>query len=121
MDSSATKPFQIWRNAIKQHFALVVSPAIIREVAGILREKAEWDEASIRAYLKLLARVVEIVDPQVTLHVIADDPDDDRILECAVAGGASLIVTGDRHLMRLKSFEGIGIVNLRDFLRIGRM
>jgi predicted nucleic acid-binding protein len=49
------------------------------------------------------------------------DGDGVDAVECAVAGKVSLIVTGDRHLRRLKSFEGIGIVNPRDFLRIGRM
>jgi uncharacterized protein len=41
----------------------------------------------------------------------------DRILECAVAGNADLIVSGDRHLIEFKSFQGIGIVRPVDFLR----
>jgi uncharacterized protein len=49
--------------------------------------------------------------------VIGDDPDDDRILECALAGKADLVVSGDRHLRKLKSFRGIGIVHPSDFLR----
>ncbi len=52
------------------------------------------------------------------LQVIASDPDDDRILECALAGNADLIVSGDRHLTRVKAFEGIGIVRPTDFLRM---
>jgi predicted nucleic acid-binding protein len=44
-------------------------------------------------------------------------PDDDRIVESAVAGNADLIVSGDRHLTKLKTFEGIGIVRPADFLR----
>jgi len=43
---------------------------------------------------------------------------DNRILECAVAGHASLIVSGDRHLRKLKSYKGIGIVTPTDFRRI---
>jgi predicted nucleic acid-binding protein len=55
--------------------------------------------------------------PKITLQVIAEDPTDDRILECAVAGRADLIVSGDRHLRKLKSFREIGIVQPSDFLR----
>jgi hypothetical protein len=51
------------------------------------------------------------------LRVIAEDPTDDRILECALAGGAELIVSGDRHLRKLKSFRNIGIVQPSDLLR----
>ena len=50
------------------------------------------------------------------LHVIQDDPDDNRVLECAVKGSADYIVTGDRHLLRLGSYEAIAIVTVRQFL-----
>ena len=54
---------------------------------------------------------------QSTLHVILHDPDDNRILECAVEGQAHLIVSGDRDLRRLKIYQGIPIVTPTDFLR----
>jgi predicted nucleic acid-binding protein len=67
--------------------------------------------------LKAIAKVGEIVTPRFTLDVIREDPADNRILECAVAGKADLIVSGDRHLLKLKSYEGISIVRPIDFLR----
>jgi predicted nucleic acid-binding protein len=48
--------------------------------------------------------------------VIAEDPDDNRVLECAVKGGAELIVSGDRHLLKLAQYRGIAIVTVRQFL-----
>lgn len=52
-----------------------------------------------------------------TLKGITTDPDDDKILECAVVGGATHIVTGDhRHLLPLGSFQGISIVTATEFL-----
>jgi putative PIN family toxin of toxin-antitoxin system len=110
-------PFRIWQNAVNRSFTLLVSPAILREVAGVLREVVHWRETDIVAHLKLVAKVAEIVSPRISLRVIADDPDDDRILECALAGKADLVVSGDRHLRKLKSFRGIGIVQPSDFLR----
>ena len=45
------------------------------------------------------------------------DPDDDKIVECAVVGGATHIVTGDRkHLLPLENYQGILIVTSADFL-----
>src|SRR5690348_17537643 len=63
-------------------------------------------DPEIVRYLKLLAKVAEIVSPKITLQAVADDESDNRIVECAVAGKASLIVSGDHHLQRLKVFEG---------------
>ena len=46
------------------------------------------------------------------------DGPDNRILECARASNANLIVTGDKHLLTLKEFEGIGITRIAGFLYI---
>ena len=68
---------------------MLVSPAILRELAHVLRDILHFEEADIVARLKLVAKVAEIVSPTISLRVIAEDPTDDRILECAVAGGAA--------------------------------
>ena len=110
-------PFELWRKAVQREYALLVSPAIVRELARVLRVNLKWPEADLRTQLKLVVRVASVVEPKIRLRVIADDPDDDRIVECAVAGNADLIVSGDRHLTKLKTFEGLGIVRPADFLR----
>lgn len=110
-------PFRIWEKAVKGDFVLLLSSAILRETAHVLRDVLKWQEADVVAHLKLVAKVAEIVSPTIAFRVIADDPTDDRILECAVSGGADLIVSGDRHLRKLRSFRNIGIVQPRDFLR----
>jgi hypothetical protein len=110
-------PGRVWRHALHQRYQLLVSPAIVREVARVLWEDFHWEERRLRRRLKLLVRMGEIVMPQSTLHVILHNPDDNRILECAVEGQAHLIVSGDRDLRRLKIYQGIPIVTPTDFLR----
>jgi putative PIN family toxin of toxin-antitoxin system len=110
-------PWRVWRQALQRRYQLLLSPALIREVARILREDFHWEETRLRRRLKLLVRVGELVTPQHPLHVITNDPDDNRILECAVEGQANVIVSGDRDLRRLKLYQGIPIVTPTDFLR----
>jgi putative PIN family toxin of toxin-antitoxin system len=50
------------------------------------------------------------------IDAINDDPDDDKFIECAVSCGADYIVSGDKHLLKLKEYEGIKIINAADFL-----
>lgn len=102
--------------AFLQSFLVVISPALLAELDEKLRlkfEVAAEDAAIIRAKLESIA---EIVRPDMVLHVIADDPDDNRVLECAIHGGADYIVTGDRHLLKLGSYEAIPILTVRQFL-----
>jgi len=99
-----------------QSFLLVVSPALLDELDEKLQEKFEVaaeDAAIIREKLESIA---EIVRPDMVLHVITEDPDDNRVLECAVRGMADYIVTGDRHLLKLGSYDAISIVTVRQFL-----
>ncbi|MGD1096911.1 MAG: putative toxin-antitoxin system toxin component, PIN family [Bryobacteraceae bacterium] len=110
-------PFQIWRNAVDRRYTLLISPAIVDEFAAVLRRKFSWDDFEILPQVKLLARVAEIITPKIVLTMIAEDDADNRILECAVAGQADLIVSGDNHLRRLKAFRGMGIIRPVDFHR----
>lgn len=107
----------LWRAAQARRYQLLLSPAIVREVARVLREDFLWEESRIIRQLKRLSKKGEIVIPSATIEVIHDDPSDNHILECAVEGQANIIVSGDRHLQRLKSYEGISIVRPIDFRR----
>ena len=50
------------------------------------------------------------------LNVVPDDEDDNRVLECAVAGECECVVTGDGDLLRMGSYEGIRILRVGEFL-----
>jgi uncharacterized protein len=102
--------------ALLQSFLLVTSPALLDELDEKLRLKfglSPNDADLVRAQLQSSAVVVK---PTVILEVIKDDADDNRVLECAAAGEANYIVSGDRHLLQLRSYEGIPILTVRQFM-----
>ncbi len=96
---------------------LYSSVPILTETARVLRTKFHQPDKDIAAALKMIGRAAQILRPTRKVAILADRPDN-RILECAVAAQAELIVTGDQHLLALKAFEGIPIVRLADFLRM---
>lgn len=93
------------------------SVPILTETARVLRTKFNQPEKDIKAALRVISRAAQVLRPSRRVAVLKDIPDN-RILECAVAAQADLIVTGDQHLLALKEFEGIPIVRLADFLRM---
>ena len=110
------RPRDLLDLAIDGQIDLAISEAIIAETLRVLRDKfhrtPEWLVESERQ-VRVIARIVE---PTESLRVIEADPTDDRILECAVAAGAEVIVSGDTHLLSLGSFRGIPIQRVGEFL-----
>jgi len=51
------------------------------------------------------------------IHVVKDDSDDDKFIECAVECGAEFIISGDKHLLKMKKYKGIDIMNAATFLK----
>lgn len=102
--------------AISGAFRLITSPILLDELDDRLRYKFLWTPTKadqVRSALEALCDVVSTIDH---LTVIHEDPDDDRVLECAVAGRANIIVSGDRHLLKLGSYDGLQILTVRQFM-----
>ena len=66
-------PFRIWRAALDRRFVLLTSPAIMTEIADVLRNVFHWEEGRIVARLKLLAKVAEIVVPSIQLARLSEN------------------------------------------------
>lgn len=94
---------------------LLISKAIIHEVLDVLARKFGRDAEELSRVAVFLSELGEIVSARMTIRVLKDDPDN-RILECAVAAGADVIVTGDQPMLSLGAHEGIRIISLRSFL-----
>ena len=72
----------------------------------------------IKALLKRIKTVGILVNPEIELNVIEDDPDDNQILECALAANASYTISGDEHLLGLGEFRGIMKISPAGFLKL---
>jgi putative PIN family toxin of toxin-antitoxin system len=93
-----------------------ISDPILNETLRVLRDKFQWNGYMIQDVRGKLLSLGNHVSPTVTLSVIKEDPDDDRILECAATATSDFIVTEDRDLLRLIQFRNSRIVTIRDFL-----
>ena len=103
-------PGDILEIAQKDKIVLVVSEEIIAETERILEDKFKWPRHNIDKFKKRLSDISENVKPGIKLSIIKERESDNRILECAVFGDANLIVSGDKHLLKLKSYKNIPII-----------
>jgi putative PIN family toxin of toxin-antitoxin system len=95
----------------------IVSPFILDELERALHDKAAWDRARLADLSRHLGGFMLLVRPHDRINAIKESEADNRILECAVAANAQVLVTGDtRHLRPLNVFQGIEILTPREFL-----
>jgi putative PIN family toxin of toxin-antitoxin system len=111
-------PLQFLNAARAGGFQLAISDALLKEIVLVLGGKFSWEQENLGDLRLELESFTQRVQPAQTLQVIKADPDDDRVLECAVAAGSQFIVTGDRHLLELGTFGQIQIIKVADFLKL---
>ena len=112
-------PGQAVRKAIDSADVLV-SEATMNELAEVLSRRKFDQFISMddrQQFIRLLARIVELVPMVYQVRVCRDPKKDDRVLEVAVNGTAGLIITGDRDLLVLNPFQGIAIISPAEYLR----
>ena len=110
------KPLQLLEMAIDGEIAVAISDAIVEEVVGVLEAKFGWSRTRANEARQTIRAFADRVVPAESLDVIQVDPDDNRVVECAVAAGSDAIITGDADLLALGSFRGIAVVRAADFL-----
>lgn len=111
-------PARIWRLWREERLRVLMSQPIVDEYVRVLQRFPIPAEVSDELVALLGHRdVTEWVQPLVRIHEIVEDPPDNRFLECAVAGQADAIVSGDKHLLRLETFHGVPILTPRAFLQ----
>lgn len=95
----------------------VTCEAILDEFRSKLETKFGYDSSRAQAAVEEIKSFSRLVSVPNTLTGVVPDPDDHKVLECAIVGGATHIVTGDRrHLLPLGSYQGVAIVSATEFL-----
>lgn len=93
---------------------LLISKPIIDELLGVLARKFSRDVDELARVAVFLAEIAQLVRPRRKLDVLDYEPDN-RVLECAVAGKADAIVTGDKAMLELQEYRNVRILTLGDY------
>lgn len=109
-------PRKILELADTGYFQLFISKQIIAEIRGVLRVKFKYELVKLALMEELILSICELVEPKNRISFIKEDPDDDKILECAVEGDTEIIVSGDKHLLKVHTYKGIIVKSARNFL-----
>ena len=107
-----------WR---REALELVTSYALLDELSAVVgrsRLRRRFADGALEDLMAVLNRYAVVVPGETIVRAVPDDPDDDAVLACAVEAEADYIVSGDRHLLVLGSYEGIPTLRAAEFLAI---
>lgn len=105
---------EAWRDGKLQ---LVISQEILNEyqrVAEIL--SSQFPAVDLWPVVQLVALEAEVYPHYGLLERVSDDPDDDKFISCAIIGRCPVIVSGDKHLLKVSDYKGISILKPREFV-----
>lgn len=111
---------EIWLAMLDGRIQLCVTNEIIDEYEEIIGRKTNARFASLAMDVILNNPYTRFVTPYYNFHVITNDPDDDKFVDCSVAAGAYFLVSQDNHYDVLKqiSFPPVNLIGIDDFLAI---
>ncbi len=95
----------------KKLITLLCSEDILQEMQNKLQKKFRWKETDAGDFVVYIRQISEMVKVQEAITVVTRDPDDNKILACAISGKADLIVSADQDLIAIKEFRGIAIIH----------
>jgi len=111
--------YRIVRKAIAREIIVFISDEIVNEIRRVLARGFSLAKQEIKSIIDSVAYFTHLIKPKEKVAVVKEDPDDDRILECALACGAKFIISYNKHLLKLKGFRDIKIITPEEFLKTG--
>lgn len=113
------RPYQCLELARAGDVEGVTCRELLEELSEKLITKLRFSPVQATDTIADLLRFMRLVTITNSLEVVAADPDDNKVVECAVVGRSTHIVTGDRrHLLPLGSYQGIDMVTAAEFLAL---
>ena len=117
--SRRSKYHELWLSLLDGRNQLCVTTDILQEYAEILERKTNATFAELALDVITNNPYTHFITPYFHFNLIAADPDDDKFVDCAVAGNAKFIVTEDSHydVLRNIDFPKVDIIKLDDIIQ----
>ena len=96
---------------------IFITQDILDETAEVLERDFEYSKNEAKNIIEKILLFAKLIEPKQKVEIIKDDPDDNKVIECAVESSSDYIVTYDGHLLKLKDYKGIKIMKPEEILK----
>ena len=98
-------------------FKIFTTQDILDETIKVLERDFEYSKNEAKNIIEKILLFASLIEPKQKVEIIKDDPDDNKVIECAIESSSDYIITYDKHLLKLKEYKGIRIVKPEEILK----
>ena len=100
---------------IRNNTEIFITKEILEEFTEVLKRDFLYNEEEAKSLIERVLQFLTLVTPKRKIDVIKEDAEDNKIIECALECRAEYIISYDKHLLKLKEYQGIKIVRPEEF------
>jgi len=124
LDTNVLISATLWDNSIshkllikliERNVELFTTLEIINEYKKAVIRDFQYTEEKVNEIIERLLSFMKLIETSSKIELVKEDPDDNKILECAKDSESGYILSYDDHLLKLKEFESIKILRPDDF------
>lgn len=102
---------------IRSDSVIYSTSEILDEYSKILKRDFRFQDEEVSHIVGIIRGFATIIMTRSDTHLVAEDPADDKIIDCALDSGSEFMITYDNHLLKIGAFNGIKIVRPEEFMR----
>ena len=109
---------KLLQKLIRNNAEIFTTKEILEEFAEVLKRDFLYAKKEAQNLLEKVLQFLTLVNPKNKIDIVKEDADDNKIIECAVESKSEYILSYDKHLLKLKEFQGIKIVKPEEIFKI---
>ena len=109
---------RLLKKLIINNVEIFTTKEVLDELAEVLKRDFLYNEEEIKNILERVLQFVTLVTSSKKLDIVKEDPDDNKIIECAIESNADYIISYDKHLLKLREYENIKIITPEEALSL---
>jgi putative PIN family toxin of toxin-antitoxin system len=107
--------YKLLEKMLRSNVEIFTTKEILDEFSEVLKRDFKYNNEEIGKIIEKVLKFLILLTPSVKVEAVKDDSDDNKIVECAIESNSEYILSYDKHLLKLKEYQGIKIVKPEDF------
>jgi len=108
---------KLLQKLIINNVEIFTTKEILDEFTEVLKRDFLYKEEEVKSILEKVIQFLNLVTPSIKVNIIKEDSEDNKIIECALESKAEYIISYDKHLLNIREYQGIKIVQPEEIIK----